>query len=125
MEGGYRNLILIAAIAFGIIVFFFTWVSFDEWYTVKVIQNADVLITYNFGDADIIQKKGWHYTSADLYAEMNFIQGISLLVIFIITIISAIKRNIWWLLASFLLIVISFFFWKWFLGLDQMPLIIS
>lgn len=116
MTSGNRFLFYITGFSICIILFLFMWISFDEWYTVRIEAEEAVIDTYKFGQQFTINQKGWHYKSAELYSKMNFLQGISLLFIFIITIIGIIRRSYLWLPFSICLLIFNFFFWKWYLA---------
>lgn len=114
MEYSFRNLVFITALVFSFLVLLFSWVAFDEWYTVQVIADPAVIASYGFGNENVMAQRGWHFESASTYSQWNFIQGLSLLLVLAIGIFSAIKRNVWLLLLSGVIFSGLFFFWRWF-----------
>ena len=89
-----------------VIILFFTLISFmslSEWWNVKIIKEID---KYAWGPTN---ENAWFYETPNLYANVQLIEGIIMLILIVMTFIKIIQKNPkfkYWLLSSFIFFIL-------------------
>ena len=58
------------------VTFFIALILFWEWIRIGIISDPSEIAGYYFGSEAMIDKGGWHYQSASIYAWTCFAEGI-------------------------------------------------
>lgn len=90
MKNHIPNWFIISAVLIFIISAFFTFISFDEYYTVAILKQTS---EYPFGSEGPVAGT-WQYENESNYSLYNLISGLFYAVVMLLTLIAFVKRNL-------------------------------
>ena len=65
----------------------------NEWFTISVIADPEMINSYDFGSEAMVGNSGWHYRTAELYSRTALIEALIALVVTGMFLFAAIRKS--------------------------------